>query len=114
MIEGAGEGHNAPLLSTMDSEMIFVNLVNSISSSLEEIGLYAINHDAILTGERHRSYDDLREKIMNNQTQLRFDIDCFIGPTAWKDKEKDLTQFFLDMADINLEDLADYFKSEDG
>lgn len=107
MIEGVqGEAGKTASPQAMKSEEHFSQLINRITTSLEEIGLYSINCDAILHGESYCSYDDLRSKIINNKTFLRIDIDCFIGETAW---HSDRTEFFMKIAEMDIEDFSKFF-----
>lgn len=97
----------------MDSKEIFYNLLDEVSAGLDSVGLYAVNIKINLSNDRlYESYEELRNKIINEKVLAFINVDCFIGNEAWRKEEIFETpeEQFLDMTELKISDIADYFK----
>lgn len=93
----------------MESKEIFINLIDELTGALDDLGLYVIDTNLSMVGQdSYKSYDHLRQEIINRRTIGYVDVDCFIGNEAWRIKEK--PELFLDMSEIKITDVAQYFQ----
>lgn len=86
---GGERGSVMEPLESMEDQAVFVELLFGLTSSLESMGIYPIDVSSVLTGETHSSYEDLRSKILNLKTELRFDIVCLFGDSAWSHEQEE-------------------------
>lgn len=97
----------------MNSQQIFVSLIDEIFAKLDSIGLYVIESDMNIIGSTvpYNSYDELRDHIKDSKAMGFMDLECFIGKSAWREDPKEL---FMDMAEIEITDISEYFKDRLG
>ena len=97
----------------LDSRIIFSDVINKLTSVLEETGLYVANcHMEIESNKRYSDLETLRKDVINNQAGITLDVDCFIGNALWR-----VTEDYTNPAkfiSFDFSDIEQYFKETGG
>lgn len=94
----------------MNAEQTFTDVLYRLITSLEDTGFYAVDLSIRLSGEPHSSYEDLRSRIINHRTEMRFDISCLVSDSAWNGSGQLHDNIFLKMAGMEMEDIETLYK----
>ena len=87
-----------------------------MTDALDSIGLYVIDCNmSIQSSRQYTSLDDLRSDVINSKASVVFDVDCFIGKSAWRSdsdivipEPPPMNNFINEMINIEIGDIASY------